>query len=201
MEKKLSRFISYHFRRVKEYTQRYAHTRMNRSGIRNEILWELFELSNEFLRKLDIDYWVNYGTLLGFYREKDIIGHDLDIDFGCDEKFYSFILENRDKLPPELEIFDTSFKHSGPKLYVSYKGFDADIYFYRTEGDQLYSYEKTDWDNYNAPIPEEYVFPTQKLTIRGIETCIPANPKDYLKTIYGSLEKNAVRNPDTGYWE
>lgn len=201
MQKSFSRFISYQLRRVKEYTQRYVHTRMNRSGMRNKILWELFELSNEFLKNLDIDYWVNYGTLLGFYREQDIITHDLDIDLGCDEEFYSFILENQDKLPPELKLYDTSFKHLGPKLYLSYKGFDADIYFYRTGVHQLHSYEKTNWDNYKAPIPEGHVFPTQKLTIKGIETRIPAKPEEYLRTIYGSLEKDAVRNPNTGYWE
>lgn len=201
MEKSSSVSISYHLRRLKEYTQRYLHTRMNRVDIRRKILWELFELSNQFLSELNIEYWVNYGTLLGFYREKQIINHDIDIDFGCHEKFYPYILENLSKLPAELKFYDSSNRHLGPKVYMSYKGFDADIYFYRTEGERLYSYEKTYWKNYNAPIPEKYVFPTRELKIQDIKTLIPANPKNYLKTIYGNLSADAIRNPVTGYWE
>lgn len=174
---------------------------MNNVNLRQQILWELFEYSNQFLKTLEVDYWVNFGTLLGFYRENDIIGHDIDIDFGCHERHYTQILKNRDKLPSALTLCDTTNRHNGPKLYMSYKGFDADIYFYKEEAGQLYSYEKTDWKNYNAPISSEQVFPTKDFVIRGIHTCIPNNPEDYLKSIYGSLDKDAIRNPETGYWE
>lgn len=169
--------------------------------LRQQILWELFEYSNQFLKDLEVDYWVNFGTLLGFYREKDIIRHDIDIDYGCHEKHYQYILDNRDRLPAMLTLHDTSNRHHGPKLYMSYKGFDADIYFYKESKKQLQSYEKTDWENYNAPIPKHQVYPTLDFEIRGFTTRIPNNTEAYLKTIYGSLDKDAVRNPETGYWE
>lgn len=174
---------------------------MNNDDLRRKILWELFELSNQFMQDLGIDYWVNFGTLLGFHREQDIIGHDIDIDFGCHLRHYLQVLANKEKLPPELSLFDTSNRHNGPKLYMSYKGFDADIYFYKEENDLLYSSEKTHWENYNAPIPKKLVFPTYEMDINGIKTRIPNNTEEYLQTIYGSLEKDAVRNPETGYWE
>ncbi|WP_020403830.1 hypothetical protein [Gracilimonas tropica] len=174
---------------------------MNNVDLRRKVLWELFQSSNHFLKSLDVDYWVNFGTLLGFYRENDIIGHDIDIDFGCHEKYYPKILASKNKLPRELTLCDTSSRHNGPKLYMSYKGFDADIYFYKEDGQKLYSYEKTKWENYNAPIPMEMVFPTQDLVARDIETRAPNDIEAYLKTIYGCLDKDAVRNPETGYWE
>lgn len=201
MKSRLLESANYQFRRLKEYTQRYIHIRMDGDDARKKILWELFGLSNAFLQELDIEYWVNFGTLLGFYREKDIISHDLDIDFGCHEENYSLILDNQDKLPEKLSLHDTTFKHHGPKLYMSYKGFDADIYFYRTDEDNLYSYEKTHWENYNAPIPKKFTFPTEPLSIDGIDTRIPAKTEEYLRTIYGNLSASARRNPETGYWE
>src|SRR5690606_32855738 len=131
--------INYHFRRFKEYTQRYLHTGMNREGAQKKILWELFVIVNEFLQTLEIDYWANFGTLLGFFREEGIIGHDIDIDFGCDEKLYSYIWENRHRLNKNVSMHDTSHRHHGPKLYFSYKGFDADIYFYQNNGEKLHT--------------------------------------------------------------
>ncbi len=169
--------------------------------MRQQVLWELFDLSNQFMKDLDIEYWVNFGTLLGFYRENGIIAHDIDIDFGCHERYYELILENQAKLPAELNLHDTSNRHNGPKLYMSYKGFDADIYFYREEDGQFHSYEKTHWENDKAPIPVQQVIPTKTITIKGMETQLPNDPEAYLKTIYGSLRSDAIRNPKTGYWE
>jgi phosphorylcholine metabolism protein LicD len=174
---------------------------MNNVDLRQQILWELFVFSNQFLKDLKVDYWVNFGTLLGFYREQDIIGHDIDIDFGCHERHYPEILANQNKLHPDLTLCDTTSRHNGPKLYMSYKGFDADIYFYKEEENQLYSHEKTDWKNYNAPISPGHVYPTKAFEIKGIKTRIPNDTQAYLKTIYGCLEKGAIRNPETGYWE
>ena len=174
---------------------------MNNTELRRQVLWELFDLSNQFMQDLGIEYWVNYGTLLGFYRENNIIGHDIDIDFGCAEEHYPYILSMLDKLDPKLTMYDTSFRNLGPKLYMSYKGFDADIYFYKIKDEQLYTFEKTSWGNYNAPIPANLAFPTKELTVNGISTREPNDTKEYLKTIYGSLEKGAVRNSKTGYWE
>lgn len=201
MKNSLLQPVGYHFRRIKEYTQRIIHSRINNPEIRREILWELFERSNQFLKDLEVDYWVNYGTLLGFHREQNIIGHDIDIDFGCHERHYEEILANAHKLDPKLSFYETTNRHNGPKLYMSLYGFDADIYFYKEEEEHLISYEKTTWDNYNAPIPKTQVFPTQELTIAKIPTRIPNQSEAYLKTIYGNIDKDAVRNPVTGFWE
>lgn len=174
---------------------------MNKEELRKKILWELFVMVNTFLNDLEVDYWVNYGTLLGFYRGEGIISHDIDIDFGCEEKFYSYIWENRDKLDPVLKMYDTTKRNNGPKLYISYKGFDADIYFYRPENGKLQSFEKTNWENFKTPIPSDLVFPTTKMEVNGVKTKAPGNTKEYLSFIYGNLAPDAKRNPKTGYWE
>lgn len=191
---------NFYLRRQKEYTQRYFYSITNKGG-RKRILWDFFILANTFLRDLEIDYWVTFGTLLGFYREAGIMKHDRDIDFACDESCYSLLMDNRYKLDPKIRMYDTSYRHYGPKLYLSYKGFDADIYFYRHENGKLYSYEKTRWENYNTPIPCELVFPTRHQTVNGVKTRVPDKMEEYLTFIFGNLSPDAVRNDITGYWE
>lgn len=201
MRSLLIKHLPYHLRRIKEYTQRYFYTNIFYPTTKKEFLWDLFIESNRFLIELELDYWVNYGTLLGFHRNNDLIPHDIDIDYGCDESFYKYIWENRNKLGKGYKMYDSSSRHNGPKLYISYKGFDADIYFYTNKDNHLHSYERTHWENYNVPIPEKFVFPTKAFHLKNISTRIPSETDKYLQTIYGNLAPDAKRNPKTGFWE
>lgn len=201
MRSLLIKHLPYHFRRIKEFSQRYFYTSIFYPSSKKEILWDLFIEVNQFLADLDIEYWTNYGTLLGFYREKDLIEYDIDVDFGCHEKLCELIWNNKSKLSSNFKMHDSSSRHLGPKFYISYKGFDADIYFYKHKKEHLHTYEKTIWENYNRPIPAKYVYPLQKFKINNIQTLVPYNTKEYLKTVYGNLDANAVMNPKTGFWE
>ena len=52
---------------------------------RSELLKDNFEeiLNTIYSSPLkDYDIWLDFGTLLGYYRENDFISHDLDMDFG-----------------------------------------------------------------------------------------------------------------------
>lgn len=44
---------------------------------------------DKVLRKEKVPYWIQDGTLLGYYREKNFISHDLDADIGIDFKDFS----------------------------------------------------------------------------------------------------------------
>jgi hypothetical protein len=177
-----------------------------------------------FLQESGVPYWVSFGTLLGFYREGGLISHDVDVDFSCDEAHYELLWDRRYLLPKGMKMTDSSSRHYGPKLYVTYRGYDADIYFYRHQDKMLHPFEKTDWQNYRNPIPEALVYPLKPFRITKpagialslgardsnsaendglmeIETMVPADIEGYLRFIYGSLEPDAVRNKETGFWE
>ena len=52
---------------------------------RSELLKNNFEeiLNTIYSSPLkNYDIWLDFGTLLGYYRENDFISHDLDMDFG-----------------------------------------------------------------------------------------------------------------------
>ena len=44
---------------------------------------EVLKIMYEECNKIGIDIWLDFGTLLGWYREKDFISFDMDMDFGA----------------------------------------------------------------------------------------------------------------------
>lgn len=44
---------------------------------------ELLKKFSDTLNKNNIMFWLEFGTLLGYYRENDFIKHDNDLDFGA----------------------------------------------------------------------------------------------------------------------
>ena len=63
-----------------------------RSSLLRENFQEVLKIIyNSQLNKYDL--WLDFGTLLGFYRENDFINHDLDMDFGIIINDYVDFLE------------------------------------------------------------------------------------------------------------
>lgn len=165
-----------------------------------KILRQLFVVTNEYMKNTGATYWIDYGTLLGQYREDDIIYHDADVDYGAREEEFEKIWSQRHLLPKGFKLYNTSFRHRGPKLYFNYKGFDADVYFYEAKNGTLTSYENSKFQSEKTPYPAELALPTQKSIFLEQETYIPAKPKEYLEHIYHYLGHNGKRDLSTGYW-
>ncbi|MEQ6122443.1 LicD family protein [Reichenbachiella sp. MALMAid0571] len=164
------------------------------------ILRHAYQVTNNHLQQLNIDYWLDYGTLLGYYREKDILAFDLDIDFGIPECFYSKIWESRHSLPKGFVMYDSSYRHRGPKLYIQYKGFKIDLYFYEDKNEMLANYEITKYPCEVKPLSKEITFPLKKVAFLEASTLVPNQPKAYLEHYYGYIGADAVRDKSTGYW-
>ncbi|MEM8861602.1 MAG: LicD family protein, partial [Chloroflexota bacterium] len=124
-----------------------------------ETLKQLFIISNDFLQDLEVDYWLIHGTLLGYYRSGKPLKGDVDIDFGAPEQAYRKILSAADSLPNGFKLYDTSFNHYGPKLYIAHKGWEADIYFYKPEENLLKPYEKDLAAGYEQPLEKSWIYP------------------------------------------
>lgn len=194
----------YHLTRFFQYIQRifflfFAGSPLKYKNKRSDYLRNLYATTNRFLKNLEVEYWLDYGTLLGYYREGDIIGHDIDIDFGAREKYYEKIRSNDHLLPSGFSLYDTSDRHYGPKLYISYRGFDADIYFYE-ENDSLKPYEKTKWKNESKALPRELFFPLKEARFLDSSTFVPNRTEEYLVRRYGYLGGDGVRDKETGFW-
>lgn len=167
------------------------------SAVKVRLLTEVFRGVNTHLRTLGVDYALAYGTLLGWHRERRILPHDYDVDFIAPVAAYPVIKASGAKLPPGFTLHDTSYRHFGPKLYVSYRGWEADIYFLRTEGACLRSTEDCVNPGDIAPFPREFFYPLQPAEFLGEPTFVPARPVDLLTLHYGYLGSDAVRDPVT----
>lgn len=164
-------------------------------------LKKIYQITNEYLKTLNIDYWLDFGTLLGYYREQDILPHDIDVDFGITEHYYIKIWTSRNMLPKGFTMYDTSHKHRGPKLFINYKGFDVDLYFYEDIGDKLASYEVTKYPSEMKPFDKNIAFPLKQVEFLGSSTFVPNASKKYLEHYYGYIGRNGIRDKSTGYWK
>jgi hypothetical protein len=167
---------------------------------RETALATLFRGVNQHLRTLGGDYWIVYGTLLGWHREGRIIPHDYDVDFGAPAARYKEILNSAHLLPNGFALHDTSHRHHGPKLYIEYHGWEADIYFYTEKDGLLQSTERSLNPGETLPFPRDFFYPPRPAHFLGEPTLVPARTSDYLEHVYQYIGPDAIRDPVTRYF-
>lgn len=60
---------------------------------------KILQAFSSALNEAGIKFWIDYGTLLGYYRDHDFIGHDNDLDTGA-------FIEDADRVKDVLEKED-----------------------------------------------------------------------------------------------
>lgn len=155
------------------------------------------ELLNRLKSCLDengISFWLDFGTLLGAYREHDFIKHDFDLDIGV---FYSDANNVRQALiKGGFELFK-EFKVGvdgllGFEQTYRYKGVSVDIFYFHKSDDEMYC-------NGFALFPDEHsdmsIYQVKKMTFpyygfetisfKGLELSVPAKTDLHLQAHYG----------------
>lgn len=161
----------------------------------------LFREVNSWLAACEVGHVLAYGTLLGWHREGRLLPHDRDVDFAVLATHYERLRDAGDRLPAGFTLHDTSHRHHGPKLYVEFAGWDADIYFFADEpGGLLRSTEKSINPGETTPFPRKFFLPRRAVEFLGAETWVPAQPEALLLHHYGYLGADAVRDPVTRYF-
>ncbi len=197
------RSISFQIVRYSQYVSRVLHTGVSsRQKNKLAILEHLFCVVNDFLHRSGSTYWITYGTLLGHVRDRALMPHDQDIDFALPVREYDGIIGSARRLPVGFSLHDSSRYHNGPKLYISYKGYDADLYFFRDAGENLQSCER-DKNNsrYMLPVDRHLILPVRPAIFLGHETFVPAQADQYLSFVYGYTGADAKFNRVTHFWE
>jgi tellurite methyltransferase len=124
-----------------------------------------------------------FGTLLGWYRNKNIIENDDDIDFYVNindrEKLIEVCRQNKFKITGDFPVFFQIQLERGP----------VDFYFYQDNGD--YILDKWHFlGKYKDPalhlhIPTNLIFPLKKEAWLDHECFFPAKPRELLTFLYG----------------
>jgi cytidyltransferase-like protein len=157
---------------------------------------ELKKLTN-ILQKLDIKHWIDYGTLLGAYRNKKVIKHDFDIDLSIlseKEKFNSEIL-------CEILSRDYYIMHHSPDSYIcvypknnpKFTMVHIDIYFWHIESKLIQS---STWSDINTP--KYFYDELESIELEGLNFKCPRHLDQYLQFRYGVdfMEEKPNFSPD-----
>ena len=159
-----------------------------------------YQGANRFLWESGCNYWLAYGTLLGYRRDGDLILGDQDLDFGLMDDAYFRLISQADRLPKGFRLVDTSARHGGPKLCLESGLLDADLYFYSRRPLGLHL-NLDDWLYCDKlPMPEYLVQPTQEVEFLGQPTRVPLEIDEHLQKIYRYTGSDARQDRHTGFY-
>lgn len=165
-----------------------------------EILNILSSVSKEESKML----WIDYGTLLGAYREHSFISHDYDIDCGMYASDYSMDFENEllDKGLKKQRVLYTKDINSGKNILTEvtfvYKGLLIDIFLYFVQDNKMFGYgyrqtvNKKEFKVLKSYLPK--VIKLSELPIDGNLYPSPQNADEILKTVYGSKFMTPIKD-------
>ena len=157
----------------------------------------------ESCQEKDITCWLEGGTLLGAYRNGDVIPYDWSAylsffkdDFDNVKKTLEVLVSNSD----DYSLEDWSMRNKedvSEKTYLRMKLIKADTYV------ELCFYEKNEEKNevkwidpypqnkehieWHPPVKEELMFPLKTINFNGQELPAPAKTRDYLLFRYGDI--------------
>lgn len=148
----------------------------------------------EVLDSNGIFFWLEFGTLLGAYREHDFIKHDLDLDIGVffdNPQLVRKVLEKGGfKLIKEYRVGDEGLL--GFEETYSYKDVTIDIFYFHKVRDVMYC-------NTFSPFEDEYkdmtIFQVKQITVpytgfsilefKGMNFNVPYDIPKHLTAHYG----------------
>jgi len=144
----------------------------------------LFDTINVF-NKVGIKYYLDYGTLLGAYRNGNFIPNDHDIDIGIYEKFWlnPILMRNIAKEFIKREITIRKIWDNGVNGIVNLTRNDAglDIYHKVRGKTEYYKYGKRGKRTY----PLDCLDKLNTMEFLGKKVNIPSNTEKYLINLYG----------------
>jgi len=177
---------------------------MNRSA-EHQRLASLQALLGEwasFGKDHNIEYWLEYGSLLGAWRDGEIIPWDLDLDIGVmyetmaqlealcyESKRYCLAIHPqwRVRLPDRPRLRDVPwvpFIEPDARFVDTHTRQHVDIYSYLALPDGRLKNNATDYGGPHV-IPRNWILPLSPCRLSGVEVYRPCCTEDLLKMYYG----------------
>jgi len=160
---------------------------------------EVLEKFQIIMKSINVDFWLEFGTLLGAYREKDFIVHDDDIDVGLFLnndyiKIQKTLEKSGFKLIQQIEVDNCTY---GLEQTYVYKGVYIDLFYFTKKEEEIHCHvfktlkDKT-WEETimlnGGVIVQEHTFPYMGLKFmkfQGLLFNVPSNIEEHLSANYG----------------
>lgn len=168
---------------------------------------ELLKNFSQALNNKNIIFWLEFGTLLGYYREQDFIKHDYDLDFGAylkDASIIKNILESNGF--KRIRYYRSS--DGGIEECYRYKHTTLDVFYFREGENHLYcnSFTRAEKSFIGSLLNRRTCYVKQvsipkngfiTTTYKGCQVNIPSDCVEHLKMHYG--ETFMTPNPNFDY--
>ena len=147
------------------------------------------------MQKSGIDYWLEFGTLLGAFRDGAFVPNELDLDIGAHlhdaAQIYQVLTENGFRLVREFHVIgDNNLEQT-----YEYQGVTLDMMYFSQEGDKMWCYGAF-YDPWKCKIGRPFFhqvtahyfrpFGIGKILFLGTEMCVPENTEEHLIEIFGN---------------
>lgn len=160
---------------------------------------EVLRLYSDALINSGLVFWLDYGTLLGYYREHDFIPHDYDLDTGAWLKDHKRIKEALEHAGFELVRYYFLKNQEGMEECYKHIDFNTtiDVLYFMNEGEKSFCYSFVPMVAMNKKRNLNKLQPSRarlwsfsKITpilseFKGIKVYVPDNTAQHLASTYG----------------
>ena len=178
---------------------KYKIYKINKNFLKNAT--KVLENIDKVFKELNIDYWLDFGTLLGAYRNNDFIQHDTDIDLGAFLEQYNAEYCKVFEKYGFKKIIDFTIDNGiyGREETYEYLGVHIDIFYYtKIEGGKAFYHDfitlegksrESTVKKIGGLIPRELTLRLSKIEMikfKGREYPVPSPLEEHLSDRYGN---------------
>ena len=202
--KKTSLFKWYRARKEKEHQER---MKVVKEAFKKEAI-DVLKLYSDAMLSNGLVFWLDFGTLLGFYREHDFIKFDFDLDTATWYENRHYVKEALEKAGFERVRFYYIKNKEGIEECYKHRDYQTtiDVMYYLNDGESSYCYlfsplvSMTKKRHLNKEQPSRVRKCTHSSIVpivaqfKGINVYVPKDTNSYLAAHYGDSFMTPIPN-------